>query len=221
MAAIGIKHWEGVLVKGKKVSIRYDQTKNSAEALIKKTTAEINKMLGVNNKIRRGYLESCGMSALACEMEGLEYAPVDKPIQFPTGKTIPLDDGLMTFVNLPSNDKLFQAGDVFDNRYWDTIITAAKECFGCDAYLQRFDKDFDFLSVELERGNGVIICLDEPGHYLALIAYDQESDEIIYHDSWGSRNMGCPVLTNKGRYERLNRGDMFNVRSKCAIFPKK
>jgi hypothetical protein len=39
----------------------------------------------------------------------------------------------------------------------------------------------------LRQGRAIQTCLRNPGHFIALVAFDQAKDEFILKDSWGSR----------------------------------
>ena len=58
---------------------------------------------------------------------------------------------------------------------------AIEEVFGVKAAFS-FGINFDIVTEYLEEGKGIIICLKEPGHYIAPVAYTENT--LIYRDSW-------------------------------------
>lgn len=197
-------------------SIRYEQTKNAFEETKRKILLE---------KVREGkllpedvkFLESCGAEAFACLMEGLGYFIPDAILLFPTGAALRVPDAVMAWLNSPARGKYLYD---MDNRYADVYVDIARECFGCPAYLHQytiFDDVMDFLW----SGHGVQFCLKDPGHWEAGAAADRGTDEIIYYDSWGGRNVGIPALKNGGNQEHLARMDWYNVQPTVVVYPRK
>jgi hypothetical protein len=58
--------------------------------------------------------------------------------------------------------------------------------FGVKATFQ-FGNDFNKIASYLANGNAVQLCLINPGHYIAAVAYDDEKQEIIFNDPWPGR----------------------------------
>lgn len=186
-------------------SIRYDQTRNATEAIIRKILAE--------NNVSTGFLESCGMGASNCLLEGLEYLTNEHYFTYPTGETIQMDDAGMMWVN---DDKRGKYYFEMDNRYFDPYIDYARKCFDCAAFLNNcttWNVAREFLSC----GHGLQVCLKKPGHWIALVAYDNENNEIVYYDSWGGR----PGLKNGGTLERMLKTEWNNVQSTVIVYPKR
>lgn len=51
-------------------------------------------------------------------------------------------------------------------------------------------------------GSGMAIQLCLPGHYIAAVAYDDESDELIYHDSYPKGRSGFSRRLTRETYSR-------------------
>jgi hypothetical protein len=47
--------------------------------------------------------------------------------------------------------------------------------------------DFDRAAAELRSGRAVQLCLVKPGHYIAAVAFDEGTREIVYNDPWPGR----------------------------------
>lgn len=201
----GIKYWDGVPVDGKKINIRYEQTHNAVESIIKKALHE--------NEIDRGFLESCGASSFCTIMEGMGYLDPKEYMRFPTGETIQMDDAIMIYMNDPRNNDKFSRGHLFDNRAAKNYPMLAKVLYNVEAELKFYQSRsvyVDDIIQSLDYGHGVQVCMITPGHWIAIIAYDKETEEFIYHDSWGGRPYGIPKLKNGGNYERVSIDEMSN-----------
>lgn len=191
-------------MKGIKItdkSIRYEQTKNSIEEIIRKINAI--------NKVKVGYLESCGASSFCTLMEGMGYLKPKEYFKFPTGKGIQMDDAVMVYLNDPRND--FADGNSMDNRRAASYQKAAKELYSVDSYI-KWNPLYDDVIKELNKGNGIQLCLKKPDYWIAVIA--REDDDLIFMDSWGTRK----GLKNGGVYEHLTRKDWDNVQEFMVVY---
>jgi len=205
---IASKSTKGILYWNDR-KIRYEQTENAVEAIIKKVRKQDGSKIG--------YLENCGPSSCATILEGMGFLNINNYFRFPTGESIQMDDAISIYMNDPRHDHLFKSGDVFDNEYIDCYITVAKNLFGVDA--KRWTNNtFDSWASQLIIGNGVQAVLKNPGHYIALIAYDPKKDVIYFHDPWGARSYGKPDLFNKGNFEVLHRSDMANFKDRSIVY---
>jgi hypothetical protein len=63
---------------------------------------------------------------------------------------------------------------------------AARAVFGIKAEFL-WSNHFDKIASFLVQGNAVQLCLVNPGHYIAAVAYDEDREEIIYNDPWPGR----------------------------------
>jgi len=186
--------------------IRYEQTRNSVEAMILRILKE---RLRKDNK-PIGYLESCGACAFCCLMEGMGYLQSKDYFTFPAGARVQMDDAVMLYLNDPDRGY----SEIMRNRLamayraaaWDLYNVSAKIVDPCT---------FDMMVAELKKGHGVQFCLENPGHWLAAIAYDDVHREIVYMDSWGSR----PGLKNGGVNERLTEDEYkSNVKKFMVVY---
>lgn len=72
------------------------------------------------------------------------------------------------------------------NRVADYYPRAVAAVFGAHAeYIPQIN--LAAIKTELAAGRAVQLCLMPPGHYVAAVAHDQATEEIIYHDPWPGR----------------------------------
>ncbi len=151
----------------------YSQENNSIEALLKRTG--------------RKWLESCGPTACVTCLDVLGY---DIAIRA-QGVYAPQAEDVVT---LAMNDPRFAStlaairGGVEalpGNRVPQYYPWAAKVVFNALA-LFVLPLSWTRLVDEIRSGAAVQICRIDPGHYVAAVAYDSETREIIYHDPWPS-----------------------------------
>lgn len=181
-------------------SIRYDQEENSHESFVKKLFARYN--------IKAGNLVSCGASSCAALAEGMGWL---KPEDYPqiNGKSIQFDDFIMSYMNDPRNgfttDPL-----IFDNEIIKNYVTLIKDLFNKKA-LYRRDLNFKNVAANLCIGQGVQLCLIDPGHFIAAIEYDHSDNTIVYLDS---RKLPGSI------YKKLTPADFSNVMSYGIVYLK-
>lgn len=72
------------------------------------------------------------------------------------------------------------------NRVADYYPRAVSAVFGARAeYIPRIS--YRNIVELLVTGSALQLCLMPPGHYIAAVAYDKATQEIIFHDSWPGR----------------------------------
>jgi hypothetical protein len=64
--------------------------------------------------------------------------------------------------------------------------SAVEAVFGAKAVFE-WGADFAGAAACLREGRAVQLCLVKPGHYIAAVAFDDESREIIFNDPWPGR----------------------------------
>jgi hypothetical protein len=200
------------ILKHLDTSIRYDQTMNATENIIKEFLLEL---IDKNKLTKKDllYLIACMSCAFSCLMEGLGY--LDSAMFTFPGKAkikLQMDDAHFLISNDPHIE--LHKGKI-DSYYFDTWIRLARDLYNCPAY-QIDNLDFDDACGLIWNGNGIQICLDNPRHGEALV--DTNKQIIRYHDSWGGR----PGLWNNGVHEILTREEWeTNVIPSVAIYPPK
>jgi hypothetical protein len=99
----------------------------------------------------------------------------------------------MDFFNDPRNYAALKAArpdtppDVWHgNEVPQFYPVAVKAVFGVNARFY-FAHDFGGVAEYLQAGQAVQLCLVKPGHYIAAVAYDDRTREIIFNDPWPGR----------------------------------
>jgi hypothetical protein len=141
---------------------------------------------------RGGWLESCGpTSAVNCLAAMGKNVEITCPGVF---KPQP-EEVLMDYFNDPRNSSTLKAvrdlgvaGDsIPENRVPQYYPVAVRAVFGVSAKFE-WGATWDHIITELDRGRAVQICLTDPGHYIAVVAYTlDDGGFLVYNDSWGSQ----------------------------------
>jgi hypothetical protein len=166
----GVKYWNNR-------DYYYTQTNNPTEELLRKRSD-------------KGWLVSCGPTAAVscvaamgfnvyCGCPG-EYRPQ-------------IEEVLMDFFQDPRNyEALRKARPDTPPEMWhgnevpQFYPVAIKGVFGVRCRFE-YGSDFDRVIGYLNEGNAVQLCLVKPGHYIAAVAFDDQTQEIIYNDPWPGR----------------------------------
>jgi hypothetical protein len=72
-----------------------------------------------------------------------------------------------------------------------------------------WNTSFDNVVKVVAKGQAVQICLKVPGHYLAVVAYDPDTKELIYRDPWPNR---VPTWEGDGFNRRMGEIEWANVK---------
>jgi hypothetical protein len=168
---VGTKNWDNR-------NCYYVQTNNPTDEYLRKTMAS-------------GWLVSCGPTAAVSCMAAMGY---DLDIVCKGGYRPQPEEVLMDYFNDPANYPKFREvrKDIDPGRYAGNEVPqyypiAVKEVFDVSAtflWLHDFNKIIAFV----KSGKAVQICLKAPGHFLAVVAYDDETESLIYNDSWPGRH---------------------------------
>jgi len=178
----------------------YVQTNNPTEQILKKEG-------------KGGWLESCGSVALTNCMGVLGK---DFVITCVGGFQPQIDEIVTGYFNDPRNYKKFLIvrpnldpalpTSPPGNRVPQYFPLAAKEIFGVRGVYMELPSTIDLWAEvvsELVQGNPVQVCLKDPGHYIAVVAYDEDTNEIIINDSWPAR-----FANQDGFNRRIGRKDI-------------
>lgn len=169
----------------------FTQTNNALEELLRKRS-------------EASPLESCGPTAAVNCMAVLDY---NLKILCPGPWWPQPEDVLTDWFNDPRNYDKMQATrkDISPyalpgNRVPQYYPIAVKDVFGarCDfAWLNCFGSLSDYLI----KGYPLQLCFKSPGHYIAAVAWDDETGEIIYRDPWPGRTGTDGYNLRMGREE--------------------
>jgi hypothetical protein len=147
------------------------QTNNSVENLLRLWSGK-----------EKGFLESCGPTAAINVLESMGH-PV--AIMSPAMAMIQPEDFLTIWMNDPKNTTGFDATAPV-NEYPRAYPNAITKAFGRTCrYLE--GQSFEWISSMVSSGTGAMICMRNPGHFLAVVAFDNLTNELIYRDPWPNR----------------------------------
>lgn len=151
------------------------------------------------------WLETCGPTAAVNAMAAMGYdlTVTTRGVYNPQPEEV-----LMDFLNDPRNDAELDrirelSEDIPENQVPQFYPYAVLQVFGVPAAFD-WGTAWGQIVADLDNGRAVMVCLKEPGHYIAIVAYDAHANELVFHDSWGSR----PGLRNRGRAERMSVGEL-------------
>lgn len=184
--------------------IFFSQENNPTEQLLKK-------------RKNKGWLESCGPTAAVSCLAALDY---DLNVCCPGSYKPQPEEILMDFFNDPRNyaafEKIRRDTDPISfpgNRIPQWYPHAVKEVFGAVGDFV-FTNEIGVTISALKKAHAVMLCLIEPSHFIAAVAYDDETKEIIYNDSWPSR-----WSDGNGFNRRMNEEDFEkNVKNYVIIY---
>ncbi len=155
----------------------YSQANNPTEALLKATMGNL-----------KSWLESCGPTAAINCLASMGY---DVHIVCPGEYKPQPEEVLMDYFNDPRNlETLKEIRDlpesIPENRVPQFYPKAVREVFGRPCEF-RWGPTFGNIILHVEDGHAVQLCLKKPGHYIAVLAYDDSERELIFNDPWGER----------------------------------
>ena len=173
------------------------QTNNPTEEILRKRSDGV-------------WLVSCGPSAAITCIAAMGF---DVEVKTPGDYKPQSDEVLMDFFNDPRNYPALQKvrpetpPDMWHgNEIPQFYPVAVQSVFGVKARFE-WTAPFEKVIAELQAGKAVQLCLKNPGHYIAAVAYDDERDEIIFNDPWPGR-----FKDGNGFNRRLKRVDFSNVK---------
>jgi hypothetical protein len=187
-----------------------DQRNDPLEQINKKILLDLKKTYP---GVHFGYLESCGPNAMTnCIVATKAGRFIYNALRMTRGiYKHQFPHLLLGYLNDPANyskmvavreDHLDPSG-IMGNRVPQYYPLVAREVCEITAFFE-WGADFEKIKGKVITGMPVQICLKNPGHYLAVIGYDQAADELVTVDSW-------PDRTGIGFGGRLKRSEMDNV----------
>jgi len=208
---------KGTLNWDRMSDLSWVQDNSAIESIIRKHNIEVSSLLPDHTDIShlgRFWLETCGChSAVNC-LEAIGKADISSVIRKP--------DILAVFMNDPHNGpKLHGVDSNYDpsvgmgNEYATLYPFSVSSVFG---FLPEYRNSGDWQTlVELvSEGHAIQFCTINPGHYKAIVAYDEDNDEFVVVDPW----KGNPELVGKNWFEdRLTKGEYeTNVRPYFIVY---
>lgn len=172
------------------------QTNNAIETILHKKLP-----VGADG-IPHGWLEDCGPTAAINILDAMGHPTETKS---PAGWAPQPEDVLACWFNDPRNYGAMVRPGVDPAKFLGNEIpqwypAALAAVFGVSArYLE--GQTFDWMATIVQGGAGAMICLKDPGHFLAVVAYDDETKELIYRDSWPGRTKTDGFNLRMGRAE--------------------
>ena len=166
----GVKYWNNP-------ECYYTQSNNPTEQMLRKRSD-------------RDWLISCGPTAAVTCIAAMGY---NVHCGCP-GEYLPQsEEVLMDFFHDPRNYEVLRRvrPDTPPDKWYGNEVPqfypiAVHAVFGVHGAFQ-FGHDFGAVAEKLRTGNAVQLCLVKPGHYIAAVAYDDLTREIIYNDPWPER----------------------------------
>ncbi|MBN1699416.1 MAG: C39 family peptidase [Spirochaetales bacterium] len=184
----------------------YTQTNNPTEGLLKKLV----------KKLTAGWLETCGPTAACSCLAAVGYG---LSITTPGGYSPQHEEILSDFLNDPRNYAKLEeirkgVEHIPGNRIPQFYPFAVKEVYGAKGKFMWL-KGLEEIARILQSGKAIQLCLKKPGHYIAAVAYDDETNEIIFNDPWPQRS----GLKKGGFNERMDRREYeTNVHSFIVVY---
>jgi len=155
----------------------YSQQNNPTEELLRK-------------RVEQSRLESCGPTASVNCLAVLGY---DLRVLCPGPYRPQPEEILMDWFQDPRNYERLAATrqdinplQTPGNRVAQYYPPAVADVFSAHADFAWINR-FALLAEYLCKGYALQICLRNPGHYIAAVAYDEETEEVIYRDPWPDR----------------------------------
>jgi hypothetical protein len=137
-----------------------------------------------------GELETCGPTAAVNCLAAMDILPRWKT---PGGYEPQPEQELTDFLNDPTQYLLLRSGWqglnpslVLGNEVAQWYPMAVHCVFGAVCRFRPTLTTEEALAL-LSKGRAVQVCLVNPGHFVALVAFDPDSQEFVINDPWGGR----------------------------------
>lgn len=169
-------------------------------------------------------LQSCGPNASGSCMEAVGYyfdrAPLATVAPGPGRYVFPADDMETEWLNNPRNYRMMVGVDPWrepNHRHARLYPICVRELWGIRAtWINSFSMERDALR-HLRKGRALQVCLKPPGHYIALVGYDEATGEYIANDSWASRPR-VPALPPRGFNFRMTENEVKSIASEAVVY---
>jgi hypothetical protein len=181
----------------------YTQTNNVVEQILAKT--------GADDK-----LETCGPTSAVILLDALGMLG---GVRCPGGWEPQPEDMLALWFNDPRNYGIMRTfrdnldpASIMGNRVPQWYEPAINSVFSVRARFY-WGCTVDQIYTALRNGRGVLACMKKPGHYVAIVGFDTDTSEAIYHDPWPDNGWPARYVGTNGRARRLNVEEMQNLQA--------
>lgn len=169
----------------------YTQVNNPTEEILRK-------------KNKKRFLETCGPTAA---VNILAARGDDIHIKCP-GEYIPQPEEVLNdYFNDPANYKTLKKSreglnpaDWLGNEVPQYYAAAVPAVFGVKTKF-RWSQTWQNIIDNLKKNIGMMVCIKKPGHFIAIVAYDDKTDELVYNDPWPG-NKWPPKYAGKSGFNR-------------------
>jgi len=179
-----------------------------------------------NNSVEKilGKLETCGPTAAINCLAAIGYTERDLAILCPGSYRMQPEDALALFMNdnrskyVAEREKIrANVSKIPGNRIPQFYPDAVKRVFLAMAefkWLHNWEKHIDYI---VKDKCSIQLCMKKPGHYIAVVAYDDETDEMIFNNPWAAHR----INKHGGHLERLSKEEYEkNIFDFCIIYQK-
>jgi hypothetical protein len=195
----------------------FTQVNNPTEEQLRKHIEQWKKNNIIAKDARVFWLETCGASTSANCLAATGY---NIDVKTPTGYILQSDEVIADYHNDPRNySKLKNATGVDPtvqpgNRVAAYYVVSAKDLFNAKAVHSTKFTRLDLIEY-LKLGCALQVCINPPGHYVAIVGYDVEKNEFIYNDSWPTRK---PEWNGNGFNRRFTKEEEATIVQEMVIY---
>ena len=166
-----------------KKSLYFVQTRSPIEAILKAHDSQ-----NFNTTDAKYWLETCGPHSMANAVLAVAPDPSIYDVKTPGGWVPRMPDLATLFFNgpqqIPAFQKLLPDTDfdtALENEYLALYPTACAALFGVRCQYKASHTWQDLIDA-MKAGQSVQIVLTKPGHFLAVVGYDDQTNELVYID---------------------------------------
>jgi hypothetical protein len=176
-----------------------------------------------NNSVEKmlSSLETCGPTSAIMALDSMGF---NLKIKAPGLWKVQPEDFLTLYLNDPRNAEKLQGQreDIDPRNYMGNRIPqyypiAIQEVFGAKATFE-WGASFPKVVTFLQKGNAVMLCLKDPGHFICAVAYNRVDETIIYHDPWPDNKWPERHRKTPGFGRTLAESDFENVQGFIVWF---
>lgn len=173
----------------------------------------------LRKKNKKGFLETCGPTAAV----NILAARGDNILINCPGEYIPQPEEVLNdyfndpanYRNLKNARKGLNPADWLGNEIPQYYSVAVPAVFGIKSKF-RWSQTWQNIIDCVKQNIGVMICLKNPGHFIAVVAYDDKTDEMIYNDPWPGNKWPVNYAGKPGFNRRMKKVEYHsNVNAYC------